>query len=122
MSQMVKITVCDGVAYVDKIPPGVVVQVTDYDVDPRTPERDEEGTPCSRYLVEVALGCGELELLRRRVVVAESDAEDAQFDAYRLRRAEWETRQQLAAANAEIERLRTHQGVPLEPATKPGIL
>ncbi|MCL4853804.1 MAG: hypothetical protein KJZ78_20800 [Bryobacteraceae bacterium] len=47
----VKITVRDGVAYVDEVPPGVIVQVTDYDVDPASPEHDETGEPCSRYEV-----------------------------------------------------------------------
>jgi len=47
----VKISVVDGVAYVDQVPPGFSVEVTDYDVDPRTPERDETGKPCSRYTV-----------------------------------------------------------------------
>jgi hypothetical protein len=48
----VKISVVDGVAYVDEVPAGVTVQVTDYDVDTRnTKERDEDGTPCSRYVV-----------------------------------------------------------------------
>lgn len=51
----VKISVMDGVAYVDEVPAGVTVQVTDYDVDTRhTKERDENGTQCSRYLVTAA--------------------------------------------------------------------
>lgn len=47
----VKISVIDGVAFVEQVPPGCSVEVTDYDVDPRSPERDEKGVPCSRYCV-----------------------------------------------------------------------
>jgi hypothetical protein len=47
----VKISVVNGVAFVDEVPAGVTVQVTDYDVDYRSRECDEEGTPCSRYTV-----------------------------------------------------------------------
>lgn len=47
----VKISVVDGVVSVNQAPLGVAVEVTDYDVDPQTPERDEEGRPCSRYTV-----------------------------------------------------------------------
>ena len=56
MSQAtVKIRVVDGVALVDAVPPGVAVQITDYDVDTRgTTERDEAGVPCSRYSVTAA--------------------------------------------------------------------
>ncbi|MFN0166715.1 MAG: hypothetical protein ACKV22_09810 [Bryobacteraceae bacterium] len=49
--QAVVISVTDGVAYVDQVPPGVVVRVTDYDVDPQSPERDSQGRPCSVYEV-----------------------------------------------------------------------
>lgn len=55
MNQTVKISVVGGVAYVEQVPPGVTVEVTDYDVDRRTAERDKEGTPCSRYLVTSAI-------------------------------------------------------------------
>ncbi|MCC6591580.1 MAG: hypothetical protein IT168_33140 [Bryobacterales bacterium] len=48
----VKISVRGGVAYVDEVPPGVIVEVVDYDVDPASPERDQTGEPCSRYEVE----------------------------------------------------------------------
>jgi len=47
----VRSSVRGGVAYVDEVPAGVVVEVTDYDVDPRSPERDENGEPCSRWRV-----------------------------------------------------------------------
>jgi hypothetical protein len=47
----VRISVVGGVAYVEEVPPGVVVEVTDYDVDARTAERDEHGRACSRYQV-----------------------------------------------------------------------
>lgn len=51
ITQVVRVHVTDGVAFVDQVPPGVVVQVTDYDVHPEWPERDREGRPCSRYTV-----------------------------------------------------------------------
>lgn len=51
-SMNVRISVVGGVAYVDQVPAGVTVEVTDYDVDARSPERDENGSPCSRYKVE----------------------------------------------------------------------
>jgi hypothetical protein len=47
----VKISVANGVAFVEDVPVGVTVQVTDYDVDPSITERDEKGNPCLRYLV-----------------------------------------------------------------------
>jgi hypothetical protein len=52
--QRVRITVEDGVAYVNEVPPGVLVEVTDYDVDPCSREHDGTGVPCSRYCVTAA--------------------------------------------------------------------
>jgi len=54
VKQIVKISVVGGVAFVDEVPPGVLVQVTDYDVDPASPDRDERGEPCSRYEVDAS--------------------------------------------------------------------
>jgi hypothetical protein len=48
---IVKISVVDGVACVDQVPAGIMVQISDYDVDAHTRERDEAGRPCSRYTV-----------------------------------------------------------------------
>ena len=48
----VRISVVGGVAFVDQVPPGVTVEVTDYDVESNSPERDDHGHPCSRYRVE----------------------------------------------------------------------
>jgi hypothetical protein len=47
----VRIRVEGGVAFVDDVPPGVVVRVVDYDVDPESPEHDNSGRPCSQYSV-----------------------------------------------------------------------
>jgi hypothetical protein len=47
----VRISVVGGVAYVDQVPSGVTVEVTDYDVALNSFERDERGHPCSRYRV-----------------------------------------------------------------------
>ena len=47
----VKISVVDGVAYVNQAPAGVLVEVTDYDVAEDTPDRDRFGRPYSRYTV-----------------------------------------------------------------------
>lgn len=46
----VRISVIAGVAYVDEVPPGVVVRVRDYD-DPGWPERDENGVRCNTFYV-----------------------------------------------------------------------
>lgn len=47
----VKISVLNGVAFVDEVPAGVEVEITDYDVDPASYDRDERGQACSRYRV-----------------------------------------------------------------------
>lgn len=48
----IRIVVVGGVAYVGSVPPGVTVEVTDYDVDQELAEtRDEAGVPCARYSV-----------------------------------------------------------------------
>jgi hypothetical protein len=53
VKQVVKISVVGGVAFVDEVPPGVLVQVTDYDVDrAQATDVDEQGVCCSRYRVD----------------------------------------------------------------------
>ena len=47
----VKIHVSGGVAYVMDTA-GVTVEITDYDVDPASPQHDEHGVPCARWAVE----------------------------------------------------------------------
>lgn len=44
----IKITVRGGVCYVDEdtIPPGVVVRVTDYDIEGGAADEDNDGNPC----------------------------------------------------------------------------
>jgi hypothetical protein len=50
----VRISVIDGLAVVNHCPRGIAVEVVDYDVDPRSADRDEAGRPCSRYSVTAA--------------------------------------------------------------------
>lgn len=47
----VKIRVENGVAYVAFCPPGVEVEVVDYDVEPEASDRDAAGVPCASYVV-----------------------------------------------------------------------
>ena len=50
MNQVVKIHVENGTPYVDAVPPGVEVEVTDYDVTIGT-RVDANRKPCSQYTV-----------------------------------------------------------------------
>ena len=55
IGQTVRISVVDGVAYVDEVPPGVTVEVSDYDVfhvgDPLPIVGGKQQNPCSTYSV-----------------------------------------------------------------------
>jgi hypothetical protein len=55
--ETVRISVIGGVAYVNHVPHGLTVEVTDYDVEPGSPinQVDEDGKVCARWLVRESM-------------------------------------------------------------------